>query len=88
MCATVVVEDVDPASPSWDRARVALVIGFGLSRTEALKQIRALLIWLGATQAGVGATCWCGEQVAIPSAEFRVPLQRTASGRETIRHAS
>lgn len=88
MCATVVVEDVDPASPRWDRSQVALVIGFGLSYTEALHQIRALLVWLGAPQPGPGATCWCGEQVSIPAAQIRVPRQRTASGRETIRHAS
>lgn len=88
MCATVVVEDVDPASPRWDRARVSLIVGQGLSYTEALHQIRTLLLWLGAPQPGLGATCWCGEDVEIPSAAIRVPRQRTSSGREKIRHAS
>lgn len=88
MCATVVVEDVDPRAPRWDRDRVALIIGEGLTYTEALHQIRALLAFLGAPQHGLDATCWCGEHVSVPAAEIRVPRQRTASGPKGIRHAS
>lgn len=87
MCATVIVEDVDPTVPRWDRDRVAIVIGVGLDHFQAVRQIRALLIWLGAPQMGLGATCWCGEYVAIPSATARVPQQRSATGRKEARHA-
>lgn len=87
MCATVLVEDVDPTAPQWDRDRVAIVIGTGLDHFQALRQIRALLIWLGAPQMGLGATCWCGEHVAVPRTEARVPRQRTATGREEVRNA-
>jgi hypothetical protein len=85
MCAIVLVEDVDPSVPRWDRDRVALVIAPGLTYFEALRQIRALLIFLGAPQMGLGATCWCGEYVAVPRA--RVPQQQTAAGREEARNA-
>lgn len=88
MCATVVVEDVDSKAPRWDRDRVALVIGEGLSYSEALKQIRTLLAFLGAPQAGLEATCWCGDHVSVPECAVRVPRQRTTSRQEGIRHAS
>lgn len=88
MCATVVVEDVDPRAPKWDRDRVALIIGEGLTHTEALHQIRALLTFLGVPQHSLGATCWCGEHVSVPPAEKRVPRQRSAPGPKGIRHAS
>ncbi|MGW2861848.1 hypothetical protein [Streptomyces sp. NPDC001205] len=87
MCATVVVEDVDPASPKWDRRRVAIVIGPGLDYLEALRQVRALLIWLGAPQKGLGATCWCGDYISVPKTISRVPRQRTAADRQEVRHA-
>lgn len=87
MCATVLVEDVDPTAPRWDRDRVAVVIGQGLNYSQALRQIRALLIWLGAPQTSVGATCWCGDYVAIPGPEACVFQQRTAPSREEVRNA-
>lgn len=87
MCAIVVVDDVDPTFPSWERDRVAVVIGEGLSYFEALRQVRALLACLGATQLGVGATCWCGEYVAVPKPLPRVPRQRAVAGFKEARHA-
>lgn len=87
MCATVIVEDVDPIAPRWDRDRVAIVIGEGLDYFQALRQIRALLAYLGAPQTGLGATCWCGEFVAVPRRGPRVPEQRIAPHREEVRHA-
>lgn len=86
MCATVIVEDIDPIAPRWDRDRVAIVIGQGLDYFHALKQVRALLIYLGAPQMGLGATCWCGDYVAVPKRP-RVPEQRTQPRREEVRHA-
>jgi hypothetical protein len=86
MCVTVIVEDIDPIAPRWDRDRVAVVIGQRLDYFESLKQVRALLTYLGAPQLGLGATCWCGEYVAVPRRP-RVPLQRTAPRREEVRHA-
>lgn len=86
MCATVIVEDIDPIAPRWDRDRVAIVIGQGLDYFAALKQVRAMLIYLGAPQLGLGATCWCGEYVAVPK-KPRVPTQRTTPRREEVRHA-
>jgi len=85
MCATVIVEDIDPIAPRWDRDRVAIVIGQNLDYFRALKQIRAMLVYLGAPQMGLGATCWCGDYVAVPS-QPRVPVQRTADRREEVHH--
>ncbi|WP_460786198.1 hypothetical protein, partial [Microbacterium tumbae] len=62
----MIVEDISPVAPQWDHDRVAIVIGKGLDYFQALKQIRALLIFLGAPQLGLGATCWCGDFVAVP----------------------
>lgn len=87
MCATVIVENVDPIAPRWDHDRVAIVIGEGLDYFQALKQIRAMLIWLGAPQLGLGATCWCGEFIAVPKQAPRIPVQRTAPRRQEVRHA-
>lgn len=87
MCATVVVEKINPAAPRWDRNRVAIVIAPGLPRSEAIRQVRALLSWLGAPQPDRGATCWCGENVPIPRALSRVPRQRTAAERQEVHHA-
>lgn len=87
MCAIVLVEDVDPTVPQWDHDRVAVVIGPGLDYFQALRQIRALFVFLGAPQMGLGATCWCGEYVAVPGPEARTPRQRTAPGRKESRHA-
>jgi len=86
MCVTVIVESINPIAPRWDRDRVAIVIGEGLDYFQALKQVRALLIYLGAPQLGLGATCWCGDYVAVPK-KARVPVQRTAHRREEARHA-
>lgn len=86
MCVTVIVENVSPIAPGWDRARVAILIGEGLDYFQALKQVRTLLIYLGAPQLGLGATCWCGEHVAVPK-QTRVPAQRTTHRREEARHA-
>lgn len=87
MCAIVVVDDIDPTFPKWERDRVAIVIGEGLDYFEALRQVRALLVWLGATQTGVGATCWCGEYVAVPKPLPRVPRQRATAAHKEVRHA-
>lgn len=87
MCTTVVVDDIDPIAPRWDRDNVAIVIGQGLDYFQALRQVRALLVYLGAPQLGLGATCWCGEFVAVPKSKPRVPLQRSAPRREEVRHA-
>jgi hypothetical protein len=86
MCVTVIVESINPIAPRWDRDQVAITIGEGLDYFQALKQVRALLIYLGAPQLGLGATCWCGEYVAVPK-PARVPAQRTAHRREEVRHA-
>lgn len=87
MCATVVVEDIEPDAPRWDRDRVAIVIGRGLNHFEALKQVRALLAWLGAPQLGVGALCWCGDPVTVPRCPVVMPRQKAAPSREDARHA-
>lgn len=86
MCATVIVENIDPIAPRWDRDRVAVIIGQGLDYFTAVRQVRALLIYLGAPQTGLGATCWCGDYVAVPRTP-RVPRQRTQPRREEVRHA-
>lgn len=86
MCATVIVEDIAPIAPRWDRDRVAIIIGQGLDYFAALKQVRALLTYLGAPQHGLGATCWCGEYVEVPR-NPRVPRQGAAPQREEVRHA-
>jgi len=85
MCAIVIVEDVDPIAPKWDRDRVAIVIGQDLDYFAAVRQVRAMLVYLGAPQLGLGATCWCGDYVAVPK-QARVPVQRTAE-RQEARHA-
>ncbi|MFF7576813.1 hypothetical protein ACFZBE_17785 [Streptomyces sp. NPDC008061] len=87
MCAIVLVEDVDPAVPQWDHDRVAVVIGPGLDHFQALRQIRSLLLYLGAPQMGLGATCWCGEYIAVPGPEARVPRQHPVAGRREARNA-
>jgi hypothetical protein len=86
MCAIVIVEDVDPIAPRWDRDRVAIVIGQGLDYFQALRQVRAMLTYLGAPQLRLGATCWCGEYVAVPR-NPRVPSQGIAPQHEEVRHA-
>lgn len=86
MCATVIVENINPIAPRWDRDRVAVIIGQGLSYLEALRQVRVMLAYLGAPQQGLGATCWCGEFVAVPR-HPRLPAQRVANQREEVRHA-
>ena len=86
MCATVIVDDIDPIAPRWDRDRVAIIIGRGLSYLDALRQVRIMLAYLGAAQQGLGATCWCGEFIAVPRHQ-RVPQQRTTNHREEVRHA-
>ncbi|KAB1146749.1 hypothetical protein F7R91_14305 [Streptomyces luteolifulvus] len=82
----MIMEDVDPIAPRWDRDRVAIIIGQDLDYFTALRQIRAMLIYLGAPQLGLGATCWCGDFVAVPK-QARIPPQRTATRREEARHA-
>jgi hypothetical protein len=86
MCTTVIVNDIDPIAPRWDRDNVAVIIGQGLDYFAALKQVRAMLVYLGAPQLGLGATCWCGDFVAVPK-RAHVPAQRTAPQREEVRHA-
>lgn len=86
MCATVIVENIDPIAPRWDRNRVAVVLGRGLSYLDALRQVRIMLAYLGAPQQGLGATCWCGEYVEVPR-HPRVPEQRSTNQLEEVRHA-
>lgn len=86
MCVTVIVEDADPIAPWWDRDKVAIVIGQGLDYFQALKQVRAMLTYLGAPQCGLGATCWCGEFVEVPR-HPRVPRQQGAPAHEEVNHA-
>lgn len=87
MCATVVVEDIQADAPRWDRDRVSIIIGRGLNHFEALKQVRAMLSWLGAPQIGLGATCWCGESVTVPKSPVVVPRQKTSPRHEEAPHA-
>lgn len=86
MCAIVIVENADPIAPRWDRDRVAIVIGPGLSYFQALNQVRAMLVYLGVPQLGLGATCWCGEYIAVPKRPT-VPAQMAAPKREEVWHA-
>lgn len=86
MCATVIVENIDPIAPRWDRDRVAVILGRGLSYLDALNQVRVMLAYLGAPQQGLGATCWCGEFVAVPRYP-RIPEQRVTNQLEEVRHA-
>lgn len=86
MCAIVIVENVDPIAPRWDRDRVAIIVGRGLDYFGALRQVRAMLTYLGAPQQGLGATCWCGEYVEVPK-NPRVPEQGASPKREEVRHA-
>lgn len=67
MCTRVVVDDVDPRAPIWDRADVSIIVSDRLTPTQRLFQIVALLAFLGAKQATEGATCFCGEPVVIPA---------------------
>ena len=53
MCATVIVENIDPIAPRWDRDRVAVILGRGLSYLDALNQVRVMLAYLGAPQQGL-----------------------------------
>ncbi|MEU0665696.1 hypothetical protein ABZ508_26420 [Streptomyces lavendulocolor] len=87
MCAIVVVEDIDPAVPIWDRERVQIIIGLGLDYLQALHQVRTLLLVLGAPQLDLGATCWCGESVEVPKAPPRIPLQRTIRQHQEVHRA-
>ncbi|MFF0166721.1 hypothetical protein [Streptomyces prasinus] len=86
MCAIVIVEDFVPIAPRWDRGRVAIVIGRGLNYFGMLQQVRAMLVYLGAPQMGVGATCWCGEPIEVPKAP-RVPRQITMPLQKEVWHA-
>lgn len=86
MCAIVIAEDIAPIAPRWDRDKVAIVISRSLDYFSAVKQVRAMLTYLGAPQGGLGATCWCGEYIEVPR-NPRVPEQGTAPQREEVRHA-
>ena len=86
MCAIVIVEDVAPIAPRWDRDRVAIVIGRGLDYFGMLRQVRAMLVYLGAPQAGLGATCWCGEHIEVPRSP-RVPRQVVMPLQKEVWHA-
>jgi hypothetical protein len=66
MCVTITVGDVDHHAPVWDRDQVSIGISRLLTFPQALRQIRAMLMWLGAPQCPGCATCWCGEAVAVP----------------------
>lgn len=89
MCVAVDVRDITAEAPLWDRDRVTIVIGGrGLTYFDALKQVRALLTWLGAPQIGTGAICWCGDPVTIPKIPVIIPQQKTAPACEKAPHAS
>lgn len=75
MCVAVTVEDISPEAPRWDRDRVTIVIGPGLDHFASLRQVRAMLSWMGVTQTGIGAVCWCGDEVEIPNCPVYVPEQ-------------
>jgi len=66
MCVTITVGDVDPRSPIWDRPRVTIRVSRLLTLPQALRQVRAMLMYLGAPKDDQGVTCWCGEPVEIP----------------------
>jgi hypothetical protein len=88
MCTRVVVDDIDPLMPRWDRPNVSIVVARELAPLEALLQVRALLIYLGACQTGLGATCWCGDSVELPQLRETVPSQRSPVGRQEIRRGA
>lgn len=67
MCTRVVVGDVDPQAPVWDRDDVSIIVSDRLTLTQRLFQTTALLVFLGAKQTAVGATCFCGDPVVIPA---------------------
>lgn len=67
MCTRVVVGDVDPQAPVWNRADVSIVVSDRLTHTQRLFQTALLLAFLGAKQATEGATCFCGEPVVVPA---------------------
>jgi hypothetical protein len=81
------VEDINPQAPRWDRDQVTILIGRGLDHFTALKQVRAMLTWLGAPQLGIGALCWCGDHVTIPDCRARMPEQRTGPRLEQAKNA-
>lgn len=72
MCVAVTVEDISPQAPRWDHDSVTIHIGRGLDHFTALKQVRAMLAWLGAPQPGTGAQCWCGAPVTLPNVSARI----------------
>lgn len=67
MCTRVVVGDVDPQAPIWDRADVSIVVSGHLTPDQRLSQTVAMLAFLGVPQKPDGATCFCGEPVVIPT---------------------
>ena len=66
MCVTITVGDVDPRQPIWDRPQVTVRVSHLLTTPQVLRQARAMLAYLGATQDDQGVTCWCGDPVEIP----------------------
>jgi hypothetical protein len=86
MCAIVIVEDFAPVAPRWDRDRVAILIGRGLDHFGMLRQVQAMLTYLGAPQTGVSATCWCGDYIEVPTAP-PFPQQLTAPRQKEVGHA-
>lgn len=77
MCVQIIA-DADADRPVWDRDEVTIRVSPRLSRSQALVQVRAMLIRLGGAQPGPGATCWCGDPVAVPDLPM-VPRQRSAA---------
>jgi hypothetical protein len=75
MCVAVAVGKIEPTGPRWDRDSVTIIIGPGLDHFTALRQVRAMLAWLGVPQTGMGARCWCGDPVTLPNLAARVPDQ-------------
>jgi hypothetical protein len=67
MCTRVVVRDVDPQAPIWDRNDVSIIVSDRLTPTQRQLQTIALLVFLGAPQGADGATCFCGDRVVIPA---------------------
>lgn len=63
MC--VEVRRTTTSVPRWNRRDVAIDIPFSLTSGEVLLLVRQILTELGTPQTTMGATCFCGEPVAV-----------------------
>jgi hypothetical protein len=74
--------------PRWDRPNVAIVISREIDAATALLQVRTMLSVLGAPQAELCATCWCGEPVEVPQLAAATPRQATSRQHEEERRGA